>query len=370
MRGPRTLRGRLALFYAALLVIVLGAFAGTVWLIIEADEANEPPEVVELEAKLEGPDPVPRRLLIALLLAAPVGVGIAVAGAVVISRRGLGPLDDVIDVTARIRAEELRERIPERRDAADEVARLVRAVNAMLERLERSVEGMRRFTADASHELRSPLAAMMGELELALRHPRSADELRGTVESTLEEMGRMQRLVEALLTLARSDASSLPTNPAEIDLVAVARGAVEPYEPLLAAREVKLAWDAPAPVPARADPMWIGRVIANLVDNASKFTPSGGAVTVAVHGAAGGAQVEVRDTGPGVPEADRERIFERFYRGEAARAGTAGFGLGLALGREIARALGGDLSALASDGGARFVLTVPTSGKLVDRVGT
>jgi two-component system OmpR family sensor kinase len=159
MRLPRTLRGRLALFYAALIVVVLAAFAGTVWLIIETQEASEPPEV----SALEGPDYTPQRMLIALLTALPVGAAVAVAGAVIISRRGLRPIDDVVEVTARIRAEDLRERIPQRPDAVTEVARLVGAVNGMLDRLARSVDGMRRFTADASHELRSPLAALMGE---------------------------------------------------------------------------------------------------------------------------------------------------------------------------------------------------------------
>jgi len=360
VRLARTLRGRLALFYAALLIIVLGAFAATVWLIIQAQEATEPPEV----ARLEGPDYTVQRMLLALVAALPVGAAVAAGGAVVISRRGLRPLDDVVDVTARIRAEELKERIPERAGAVDEVTRLVHAVNAMLERLERSVDGMRRFTADASHELRSPLAVLMGELELALRRPRTPDELRATIETTLEELGRLQRLVESLLTLARSDASSLPTAPSDVDLVEVTRRAVEPYEALLAARNVSVGFEAPAPVPARADPLWAGRVIANLVDNACKFTPAGGAVTVAVRADGERARVEVRDNGPGVPEPDRERIFERFYRGEAARASTDGFGLGLALGREIARALGGDLQALASDGGARFVLTLPASGTM------
>jgi two-component system OmpR family sensor kinase len=351
----RTLRGRLALFYAALMVVVLGAFAGTVWLIIEAQEASEPPEV----AKLEGPDYTSERVLLALLAALPVAAAVAVGGAVVISRRGLRPIDDVVAVTARIRAEDLRERIPERPEAVAEVARLVTAVNGMLDRLERSVDGMRRFTADASHELRSPLAVLMGELELALRRPRSPEELRGTVETTLEELGRLQRLVESLLTLARSDASGLPTAAVDVDLVELARGAVDPYEALLSARNVALEWDAPKPVAARADPLWAGRVIANLADNACKFTPAGGTVTVRVRADGERARVEVCDSGPGVAEADRERIFERFYRGEAARAGSEGFGLGLALGREIARALGGELAATSSQAGGHFVLTLP-----------
>jgi heavy metal sensor kinase len=352
----------MALFYAVLLAVVLATFAGTVWLIIQAEEAGEPPEVARLEAQLEAPDRTGQHLAIALGLALPVAIAIAVGGAVWIARRGLRPLDDVVDVTARISAERLEERVPERPGAVDEVTRLVHAVNAMLDRLERSVGGMRRFTADASHELRTPLATLLGELELALRRPRTPEELRGTVETTLEELQRLARLVESLLTLARSDASSLPTESRAVDLVEVARDAVGPYEALLAAREVTLVWDAPSPVTARADPLWAGRVIANLVDNACKLTPAGGTVTVAVRSEGERALVEVRDTGPGVPEGERARIFERFYRGESARAASDGFGLGLALGREIARSLGGELEALPSDAGARFMLALPAIG--------
>jgi signal transduction histidine kinase len=141
--------------------------------------------------------------------------------------------------------------------------------------------------------------------------------------------------------------------------VELTRRSVDPYEPLLTARNVTLTWDAPAPVPTRADPLWAGRVIANLADNACKFTPVGGTVTVAVRSDASGALVEVRNTGSGVAAADRERIFERFYRGEAARAGSEGFGLGLALGREIARALGGELVAGPLEDGASFVFSLP-----------
>jgi heavy metal sensor kinase len=352
----RSLRGRLALFYAVTLSLVLLAFAGTVWAIMEAEEASEPAAV----RSLEPPERWPARLLIAIAAGLPVALGVAVGGALIISRRGLKPLDDVVATAARVGTENLGERIPERAGTAVEIAELVRALNGMLERLERSVAGMRRFTADASHELRTPLAVLLGELEVSLRRPRSADELRATVERALEELGRLASLVEALLTIARSDAGGLPLSPEPLDLVALARSAAEPYEAPLAARGIALTWEAPRPVRAQADPQWTGRAIANLLDNALKFVPSGGAVTIAVTSDdAGPVRLEVRDTGAGIEAADRERIFERFYRGEAARAGAPGAGLGLPLAREIARAQGGDLRALASERGARFVLELP-----------
>jgi two-component system OmpR family sensor kinase len=350
-----TLKGRLARFYAVALALVLIAFAAAVWAIDAAEEAAEPPEV----RALEPPDQFNQRLLIALGTALPIAIAIAMIGARVVSRRGLQPLDDVVAIAGRVSTESLDARVPERADAADEIRPLTAALNGMLARLERSVAGMRRFTADASHELRTPLAALKAELELALTRPRSPDELRATVERSLEQLDRLSRLVEGLLQLARSDAGALPIAPKPIDLVALARAAVEPYEAVLASRHIALTLEAPAPVAALADPLWTGRAIANLVDNACRLTPDGGTLRITLRGHANRAQLEIADSGPGIPAADRERIFERFHRGADARATTDGAGLGLPLAREIARAQSGDLRALDSDRGARFLLELP-----------
>ncbi len=255
---------------------------------------------------------------------------------------------------ARISTESLHERITERPGTADELAGLVRAVNAMLERLDTSVSGMRRFTADASHELRTPLSALAGELELALRHPRSADELRSAIESSLEKVSSLSRLVESLLTLARSDAGGLPMTAVTIDLGALAQKAVEPYLAVAGARNVHVDWKIAAATTAHVDPLWVGRIVANLVDNACKATPDGGTITITVEPG----QIHVRDSGPGIAAGDEARIFERFYRGSQARV-DEGFGLGLPLAREIARGLGGELILVGNDPGAHFVLTLP-----------
>jgi two-component system OmpR family sensor kinase len=314
------------------------------YFIVEAEEAREPP-VVQL---IEPPDEQGPRIWLALLCALPVSLVVAVGGALWIARRGLAPLDEMVRTTERISVENLSERVSSR-GSDDEIARLQGAINAMLQRLEQSVGGMRRFTADASHELRTPLASLMGELELLLTRPRSEAEVRDVMEGTLEELGRLQRLVESLLTLARADAGGLPMQPVELDLAEVVKRAAEPYEPLRRFR-----WEL-ASAKVTADPLWVSRIVANLVDNACKFTPEGGEIVVVVKPRA----VEVRDGGPGVPPSEAERIFERFYRGAAARAGTSGFGLGLPLAREIAHAIGGELTLLPSDKGAAFRLDLP-----------
>jgi signal transduction histidine kinase len=337
-----TLRRRLAWFYALALAAALTAFAATMYLIVEAEEAKEPP-LVQL---IEPPDEQGPRIWIALLCALPVSLAVAGGGALLITRRALQPLDEVVRTAERISVENLGERVvTAARD--EEIARLVAAINAMLQRLEQSVGGMRRFTADASHELRTPLASLMGELELLLTHPRTEGELRDAVAGAREELGHLSRLVESLLTLARADAGGLPMKPADLDLAEVVKRAAEPYEALRPLR-----WELD-PVRVHADPLWVSRIVANLVDNACKF--AGGEIVIAVKGRT----VEVRDDGPGVPPAEAERIFERFYRGEAARAATSGFGLGLPLAREIAHALGGELKLVPSDMGATFRLDLP-----------
>jgi two-component system OmpR family sensor kinase len=353
---PHSLWGRLALWYTAVLTAVLVAFAGTIYLVIAADEAKEPPEV----ASLEPPDHTGAHVLLALAVALPVATAVAVGGGLLITRRALKGLDRVVTIAADLSAANLARRIPDGPGEAEEVQRLTTTLNAMLERLERSVHGMRRFTEDASHELRTPIAVLMSEIEVTLRRPRGPAELTSALESALEELARVGRLVDSLLVLARSDSGQLALAPEEIDAAEVVRRALDPYEAVAIQRGLDVRWACDGRAPVYADPMWLGRAVANLIDNAAKFTPQGGAIEVTVRTDGRRGTIVVADSGPGFPEADRERIFERFYRGNGTRGVTDGFGLGLALAREIARASGGELSsANRSTGGAQFALELP-----------
>jgi two-component system, OmpR family, sensor kinase len=228
---------------------------------------------------------------------------------------------------------------------------LTAALNAMLERIETSIGGLRRFTADASHELRTPIAALMGNLEVALRKPRDAADLRATMEGALEELGRLTRLVESLLTLARSDAGELPLQNVETDVADVVQKAIEPYQEVALERGVSLVAECNGGVRVAADPLWLGRALANLVDNACKFTPSGGHVSIKLSSSAESVRICVEDDGPGLAAGEDARAFERFYRGALVRGTTDGFGLGLPLTREIVRAMGGALALAARPGG-------------------
>ena len=241
----------------------------------------------------------------------------------------------------------------------DEVARLARTLNSMLDRMEQSTERERRFVSDASHELRSPIANIRTELEVALRHPGSADwwQVAGDV---LAQNERMEQLVAGLLLLARSDEGSLIEATEPTDLAAVAEAVAADVPPGPPSVHVVVHQSAPVRVPA----VYAERMVANLVDNARRFAATTVTITVSrsVDEGGGFAVLSVADDGPGVPEADRQRIFERFVRlDEARNRGEGGFGLGLAIVADLSRFYGGSIRVGGGGPGADFVLRLPSA---------
>lgn len=270
--------------------------------------------------------------------------------------RALRPVEAIRSQVAAIGAGALDRRVPEP-TGDDEVARLARTMNEMLDRLERSAARQRRFTADASHELRSPLARMRAELEVDLAHPDQAD-LLATHRSTLDEAVRLQRLADDLLLVARSDEEALPTARHERvdldDLVGrVARR-------LRADGRVVVDLSRVSAAQVAGDPDELARLVGNLADNAVRHATSRVSFTVTESGTE--ALLVVADDGPGVPPSDRERIFERFARVDEARTvERGGTGLGLAIARDIAERHGGTLDLEDADArdGASFVVRLP-----------
>jgi two-component system OmpR family sensor kinase len=223
---------------------------------------------------------------------------------------------------------------------------LVDTLNAMLERLERTFDTQRRFTADASHELRSPLSRLRTEIEITLRRPRDVQDYVVTLRSCLDEVERLTMLVEELLMLARLDAGEErgPVEPMALNVLA--EDAVRRMRGPARDRQVEIVLDIVTRVAARVAPAPASLVLANLLDNAVKFSPPGGKVTVRVAADGDAAVLSVADEGPGIADADLPFLFDRFYRGASARAGTiAGVGLGLALSQAIVRAYGGRIAA-------------------------
>jgi heavy metal sensor kinase len=245
--------------------------------------------------------------------------------------------------------------------APDELGDLVETFNGMLARLEESFEALRRFTADASHELRSPLALMRSEVEGARTRPRTVEEYRRVLVEVEEEVDRMGRMVDQMLVLARADAGALRAVPANVDVADLLHETAARWLPAGRPRRVHLEVDAPESGTVTADPDLIRRVIDNLVDNAIRHSPAGGEVRLTAEHRDSAWVVEVRDQGVGVPEPARGFLFQRFARPDAARGrDSGGAGLGLALSRAIAESHGGTLElADAAGAGAVFRLRLP-----------
>lgn len=311
-------------------------------------------------------EPIRRTLgQFALLL---VGLSVlATAGTFAASRRladaALRPTREITEQAEAIRGGMPGERITAHAHVR-EFSRLVSVLNGMLDRLEASFESQRRFTADASHELRAPLNVLRGELDVALRRERPAHEYRDTLERCRMEVLRMGALVQDLLALARSDAGVLVEQRVVLDLDDLARQVAARYRSLAADRGIRLAVEG-TEAPVRGDRAVLERAVANLVANAIRFSPRGGAVTVITGpDGTGGHLLTVRDEGPGVPPEQAPHLFTRFFRGDPARshlesAGEESTGLGLAIARSAAEAHGGSMRFAGNAPGAVFELRLP-----------
>jgi len=239
----------------------------------------------------------------------------------------------------------------------DEFARLVQVLNAMLARLDQANAIQRRFTADASHELRGPLTALRGELDLALKRVRSAEEYRVTIERCREEVIRLTRLATDLLTLAQNEAGLTAQDRTEVDLREVAERVVDRYQATAKARDLRLVLSGPHAL-VQGDPTMLERIVGNLVDNAVKHSHDGGAVAVAIRDGEP-VVLTVRDEGAGVSPEDQAQLFSRFFRGDSDRRNGDSTGLGLAIARAAAEAHGGSLEFVGNDPGAVFRLVLP-----------
>jgi heavy metal sensor kinase len=300
-----------------------------------------------------------RRWLEALLILVPLGVGLAAAGGYIMARTALRPEDEMSRAARRIDAEALAWRIAER-GTGDELDRLAETLNGMLARLENTFTEMRRFSADAAHELRSPLTALKGTLEVTLRADRTGTEYRAALVSALEEVERLIRLAEDLLLLSRSTAG--PESPrARVELEPLLLEVADIGTRLGKDRGVVVRVGPIAPLAVLGDVGALRRAMLNLVENGVKYTPPAGRVDLSVVADGNDAVLAVEDTGPGIDAADAARIFEPFVRLDAARAReTGGSGLGLSIARSVVVAHRGTIAVdRAPGGGARFTIRLP-----------
>jgi heavy metal sensor kinase len=299
-----------------------------------------------------------RRLLLTMI---PAVLAAACLGGWWISRRALAPVDEITRVARSITVQNLSKRLAVPR-TGDELQRMSETWNELLARLESAVERTRRFTADASHELRTPLSLIRATAELALRRQRDSHEYREALRQIESEAQRMTALTDDLLSLATADANSLEMPLAPLDINSVVAEVVEENHTLAVSRGIRLRADlSAAPASAPAHESGLRRMLRVLLDNALKFTPSGGSVEVTTSGRLKEITVAVKDTGCGIEAAALPHVFERFYRAEPSRGESAGAGLGLSIAQMIARAHGSIISVESAPGhGSRFWFTLKT----------
>lgn len=301
-----------------------------------------------------------RRLTWRLLAAFPVTLLVAAVFGWLLSARIIAPISSMAESAARIEAADLSGRIPVR-GSGDEIDRLASTLNAAFGRLSSALESQSRFTADAAHEVRTPVAVVRAQAESALRAERTPEEYRRALKRILESALRLEELVEGLLVLSRADSRPALEVPDSIDLSLLAQRVVDNRAEDAGRRSLPVDLRVPGPVMVRGDRRLIGIAAGNLLDNAIRFSAETGRITVTVEFEEGVALLHVADQGPGIEPEHLPHIFERFYTANASRSrDEGGSGLGLSLVQAIARLHGGSVAVRSAPGeGSIFSLRLP-----------
>ena len=289
---------------------------------------------------------------------------LASGGGYFLARKSLTPVASMNSQTQRISAENLSARL-DVTNSRDELGRLAITINELLARLESSFKEQQRFIADASHELRTPLAVLRGETEVALGRTRTIEEYQQSLSLIQDEAERLSRIVEDLFILARQPINTRAAlNKERVSLNDAVRDCVRAAQVLAIRKGVRLKLENDAlSLALNGDEELIRRMILNLLDNAVKYTPAGGEISLALVRQNGSAEIVVRDTGIGIPEAAQPHVFDRFYRVDKARARTmGGAGLGLSIARWIVEVHGGEISVVSAPGhGSTFTVVLPVA---------
>ncbi len=283
-------------------------------------------------------------------------VALGVAGGLFMTRNMLRRVEAVNRTSERIIRGDLTQRVP-LTGSGDEFDQLAGNLNAMLDRIERLMLGMRQVTDNIAHDLRTPLSRLRARLEVTLLERPDVNRYAEALRDTIAEADRLLSTFNALLSIAEAEAGSRRETMAVVDLAEIARSVGELYEPVADEKGLTLTVDSDTLLPVHGDRHLLSQALANLLDNALKYTP-GGAVALSAHRTDGTARIEVADSGPGIPADRREAVFDRFVRLEGSRS-TPGNGLGLSLVRAVARLHGGEAWLEDNNPGLKAVLTLP-----------
>ena len=306
---------------------------------------------------------------VALLLVGGVVGLVGVAGLLMWQLAGmaLAPVRAMSAAAREISEHDLKRRLHSNLPPLDELGELALTFNELLSRLDRTFDSLQRFTADAAHELRAPLAVMRSQVEVTLRHPRTLAEYRSSHETLLQEIERLSRIADQLLMLARVDAGPVNDSFRVFDLPDLLEEATGRWRQVAKEQGVALTSAIPLEGRMKADEDLMGRLLDNLLDNAIRHTPRGGAVRLEASRKDRSWWIAVTDTGPGLHGDVRQHLFERFFRGDSVRGRTtSGAGLGLSLSLAIAQLHGGTIEAANRDSlpGASFVVQMPDVGQI------
>jgi two-component system, OmpR family, sensor kinase len=294
----------------------------------------------------------------------PLAIVLAGAGGYLLARRSLSPVVTMSAQASRIGSENLYQRLKVE-NPRDELGKLAGSFNELLDRLNQSFDRQRRFMTDASHELRTPVAILCGEAEVTLaQEQRTEQEYRESLEILREEAKRLKHIVEDLFTLARADAGEHPLAPTDFYLDELAAECSKNVRTLASAKRISVSCESAAELPIRADEALLRRMLMNLLDNAIKYTPQGGSVSLRCMEENGQYRLSLKDSGHGIPGELQPRIFERFFRADKARSrgetDSGGAGLGLTIAKWIAGAHGGNLELTRSTPeGSLFTVFLP-----------
>ena len=292
----------------------------------------------------------------------PLALGFLAAGARWLYGQALKPVDDIVAAADRITADRLEQRLP-MSGSLDEIGNLTAVLNRMIDRLQQSFEQARRFSADASHELKTPLTIIRGELEIALRSGEIPHAVERMMLDLLDETGRLIHIVEGLLLLSQADAGKFPVGKEAVALTEMIEELADDIEILADRLEIKVELQLAPSVRVKGSPQFLRQLVLNLFDNAIKYNRRAGTIRCELTAAGGMAVFRISNTGEDIPPEQRERIFNRFFRVESSRVRSdvgGGQGLGLSIAREIVRAHNGSLTIENSDPGwTVFQFTIP-----------
>jgi heavy metal sensor kinase len=360
----RSLKSKLTLWFAFILILIVPLSDYLTYRVLRRIILAEINPALVSMATLQG---VALQMAVFLLAMDIVTVVAVIVGAYLIVGKALRPVDHITERAHQIGAGDLHQRL-EYIDSSSEMVRLTEVLNEMLEKLCRLFESQKQFVQDASHEIRSPLAALICRLEVALRQERSAQDYRRVIESSLEDASRLRSLADDLITLARADLDSLSMEFREVSLFDVLAEIHERLSPLAESHQIAFVLDARPDCVVYADRSRIEQVFRNLAENSLKYTPCGGRVVMRMRYEGEYVRTDIEDTGIGIPEVEQEKVFRRFYRLDHARSrDDGGTGLGLAICDQIIRFHLGRIEVDSAQGrGTRFTVYLASAAALLD----